>query len=49
MKLIKKTDDPNSLKLIELMNAVDGTCSFEEKVEAKKVFKIYLNKSKIIK
>ena len=49
MKLIKKITDPNSLKLKKLMNAVNGTCSFEEKVEAKKVFEIYLNKFKIIK
>ena len=49
MKLIKKTNDLNSLKLKELMNVVEGTCSLEEKKEAKKIFKIYLDKSEIIK
>jgi len=49
MKLIKKTENTNSLKLKELMAAVNGTCSSEEKVEAKTVFEIYLNKSKIVK
>ena len=49
MKLIKKTENTNSLKLKELMAAVHGTCSSEEKVEAKTVFEIYLNKSQIVK
>lgn len=49
MKLIKKSSDLKVSKLNDLMNAVDGTCSFKEKAKAKKIFEIYLNESKIIK
>ena len=49
MKLIKKSSELKLSKLKDLMNVVDGTCSFKEKAEAKKIFKIYLNESKIIK
>ena len=44
MKLIKKLDDATSLKLKELMNALEETgCSPEEKIKARKIFKIYLD------
>ena len=36
MKLIKKLDDSTSLKLKELMNAIEGTCSQEEEIKAQK-------------
>ena len=48
MKLIKKIDDSTSLKLIELMKAVEGTCSSEEKMKARKIFKIYIDKAEIV-
>ena len=43
MKIITKIDDSTSLKLKELMKAVEGTCSFEEKMQARKIFRIYLD------
>ena len=44
MKLIKKLDDATSLKLKELMNALEETgCSPKEKLKARKLFKIYLD------
>ena len=44
MKLIKKLDDSTSLKLKELMNALEETgCSQKEKLKARKIFKIYLD------
>ena len=44
MKLIKKLNDSISLKLKELMNALEETgCSPEEKIKARKIFKIYLD------
>ena len=44
MKLIKKLDDSTSLKLKELMNALEVTgCSLKEKSKARKIFKIYLD------
>ena len=49
MKLINKVNPSNSIKLNELMKAVDGTCSIKEKKEANKIFKIYLNRSEVIK
>jgi len=49
MKLIKKLDDSTSLKLKELMIAVEGTCSPEEKMMARKIFKIYLDRVEIVK
>ena len=48
MKLIKNLDDSTSLKLIELMKAVEGTCSPEEKIKARKIFKIYLDRAEIV-
>ena len=49
MKLIKKLDDSTSLKLRELMKAVEGTCSPDEKMKAQKIFRIYLDKTAIVK
>ncbi len=44
MKLINKLDDSTSLKLKELMNALEEIgCSPKEKLKARKIFKIYLN------
>ena len=44
MKLIKNLDDSTSIKLKELMNALEETgCSPEEKIKARKIFKIYLD------
>ena len=44
MKLIKKLNDSTSLKLKELMNALEETgCSPKEKLKARKFFKIYLD------
>ena len=44
MKLIKKLDDSTSLKLKQLMNALEETgCSPMEKLKARKYFKIYLD------
>ena len=48
MKLVKKIDDSTSLKLKELMNAIEGTCSKEEKRKARKIFKIYLDRTDIV-
>ena len=49
MTVIKKIDDFRSLKLKELMNALEKTgCSPKEKVKARKIFNIYLDgKAKI--
>ena len=49
MKLIKNLDNSTSLKLQELMKAVDGTCSPAEKMKAKKIFRIYLDRTEIDK
>ena len=49
MKLTKNLDDSTSLKLQELMKAVEGTCSSEEKMKAKKIFRIYLDRTEIDK
>ena len=44
MKVIKRIDDFPSIKLKELMNALEETgCSSKEKVKARKIFKIYLD------
>ena len=44
MKVIKRIDDFPSIKLKELMNALEETgCSPEEKIKARKIFKIYLD------
>ena len=48
MKLIKKIDDSSSLKLKELMLAIEGTCSLEEKMKARTIFKLYLEKVEIV-
>ena len=48
MKLIKKLDNSTSLKLKELMKAVEGTCSHDEKMKARKIFKIYLDGAEIV-
>ena len=44
MKKVIKISDSTSLKLKELMNALEETgCSPEEKIKARKIFKIYLD------
>ena len=44
MGKIIKISDSTTLKLIELMNALQEIgCSSEEKMKARKIFKIYLN------
>ena len=44
MKIITKIDDSTSLKLKELMKALEETgCSEGEKMKARKIFKIYLD------
>ena len=47
MKMIKKINNSTSLKLEELMKAVEGTCSLKEKTKAKKIFRIYLDRTEI--
>ena len=49
MKITTKIDDSTSLKLKELMKAVEGSCSFEEKMQARKIFRIYLDRVEIDK
>ena len=48
MKQIKKIDDSTSLKLKELMKALEGTCSPEESMKARKIFKIYFDRAEIV-
>ena len=44
MSKVIKISDSTSLKLKELMNVLDAVgCSPEEKLKAKKIFKIYLD------
>ena len=44
MSKIIKISDSTSLKLKELMNALDEIgCSLDEKIKARKIFKIYLD------
>mgnify|MGYP001276469382 CR=1 FL=1 len=44
MKKVIKISDSTSLKLKELMNALEETgCSLKEKLMARKIFKIYLD------
>ena len=44
MSKIIKISDSTTLKLTELMNALQETgCSSEEKLKARKIFKIYLD------
>ena len=44
MGKVIKISDSISLKLKELMNAIEELgCSSEEKIKARKIFKIYLN------
>ena len=43
MSKVIKISDSTSLKLKELMNAIEEIgCSSEEKIKARKIFKIYL-------
>jgi len=44
MSKVIKISDSTSLKLKELMKSLDETgCSSEEKIKARKIFKIYLD------
>ena len=44
MSKVIKISDSTSLKLKELMNVLDVVgCSSEEKIKARKIFKIYLD------
>jgi len=44
MSKIIKIPDSTTLKLKELMNALqEAGCNFEEKLKARKIFKIYLD------
>ena len=44
MSKIIKIKDSTTLKLKELMNALqEAGCNFEEKLKARKIFKIYLD------
>ena len=44
MNKLIKISDSTSLKLKELMNELEKTgCSSEEKIKARKIFKIYLD------
>ena len=44
MSKVIKISDSTSLKLKELMNAIEETgCNSEEKIKARKIFKIYLD------
>ena len=44
MSKIIKISDPTGLKLKELMKSLEETgCSPEEKIKARKIFKIYLD------
>ena len=44
MRKIIKISDSTTLKLKELMNALqEAGCNFEEKLKARKIFKIYLD------
>ena len=44
MSKVIKISDSTSLKLKELMNVLDAVgCSDEEKIKARKIFKIYLD------
>ena len=48
MKVVKRLDS-TSLKLKELMKALEETgCNPKEKIKARKIFKIYLDRAKII-
>ena len=43
MPKIIKMHEPNFSKLEQLMKAIEGTCSIEEKEKARKIFKLYLD------
>ena len=43
-----KISDSTSLKLKELMKAIEGTCSPEESMKARKIFKIYFDRAEIV-
>tara|TARA_Y100000590_G_C15721677_1_gene1013727 strand:+ start:2869 stop:3009 length:141 start_codon:yes stop_codon:yes gene_type:complete len=45
MKL--KIEDSTSFKIKELLQAIENTCSIDEKIQAKKIFKIYLDRTEI--
>ena len=48
MKVVKRLDS-TSLKLKELMKALEEIgCSPKEKIKARKIFKIYLDRAEII-
>ena len=48
MKKVVKILDATSFKLKELMKSLDETgCSKEEKVRARRIFKIYLDRAEI--
>ena len=48
IKPIKDLNDPTSMKLKELMSAVEETgVSLEEKMKARKIFKIYLDGAEV--
>ena len=42
-----KIEDSTSFKLKELLKAIKNTCSINEKIQAKKIFKIYLDRTEI--
>ncbi len=48
MKLKRKIDDLTSLKLKDLMKAIGETCSREETIKARKIFKIYFDRTEIV-
>ena len=49
MSKVIKISDSTTLKLTELMNALQETgCSSEEKLKARKIFKIYLDGKTVI-
>ena len=45
MKL--KIEHSTSFKLKELLQAINGTCNIDEKIQAKKIFKLYLDRTEI--
>ena len=47
-KLVKKINHSTSLRLKDLNKIIEGTCSLEEKIKAKNIFKIYFNRTEIV-
>ena len=43
MSKIIKIHEPSSSKLEQLMTAIEGTCSIDEREKARKIFKLYLD------